>query len=117
MLEALLKVIVTPVVSPPTNTQYDDADHGSQDPAEGFVLNYTLLIGDLSYSNFQKVWLLARRRSCAAFIISAVDPRLEGYTQTRPERSHGYFPHYYKHQTRTSSHVIPVNTRHGSWTR
>lgn len=37
-LEALLKVIVTPV-----------------DPAEGFVLNYTLLIGDASFSNFQKI--------------------------------------------------------------
>lgn len=37
-LEALLKVIVTP-----------------QDPAEGFILNYTLLIGDASFSNFQKV--------------------------------------------------------------
>ncbi|KAI0316499.1 Vps53-like protein [Amylostereum chailletii] len=37
-LEALLKVIVTP-----------------QDPAEGFILNYTLLIGDDSFSNFQKV--------------------------------------------------------------
>ncbi|KAI0048281.1 hypothetical protein FA95DRAFT_1588772 [Auriscalpium vulgare] len=37
-LEALLKVIVTP-----------------QDPPEGFILNYTLLIGDASYSNFQKI--------------------------------------------------------------
>jgi len=37
-LEALLKVIVTP-----------------QDPAEGFILNYTLLIGDASFSNFQKI--------------------------------------------------------------
>ncbi|KDQ55816.1 hypothetical protein JAAARDRAFT_208588 [Jaapia argillacea MUCL 33604] len=37
-LETLLKVIVTPV-----------------DPPEGFILNYTLLIGDASFSNFQKV--------------------------------------------------------------
>ncbi|CDO68963.1 hypothetical protein BN946_scf184782.g11 [Trametes cinnabarina] len=37
-LEALLKVIVTPV-----------------DPAEGFILNYTLVIGDVSFSNFQKI--------------------------------------------------------------
>ncbi|PCH36062.1 hypothetical protein WOLCODRAFT_108133 [Wolfiporia cocos MD-104 SS10] len=37
-LEALLKVIVTPV-----------------DPAEGFILNYTLLIGDASFTNFQKI--------------------------------------------------------------
>ncbi|KAI9456566.1 Vps53-like protein [Lactarius psammicola] len=37
-LEALLKVVVTP-----------------QDPAEGFILNYTLLIGDASFSNFQKI--------------------------------------------------------------
>ncbi|KAI0929946.1 hypothetical protein AcV5_006778 [Taiwanofungus camphoratus] len=37
-LEALLKVIVTPV-----------------DPAEGFILNYTLVIGDASFTNFQKV--------------------------------------------------------------
>ncbi len=26
-----------------------------QDPAEGFILNYTLLIGDASFTNFQKV--------------------------------------------------------------
>ncbi|KAI0358545.1 hypothetical protein OH77DRAFT_1420941 [Trametes cingulata] len=37
-LEALLKVIVTPVDSP-----------------EGFILNYTLVIGDASFSNFQKI--------------------------------------------------------------
>ncbi|KAF4621282.1 hypothetical protein D9613_000203 [Agrocybe pediades] len=37
-LEALLKVIVTPV-----------------DPPEGFILNYTLLIGDAAYFNFQKI--------------------------------------------------------------
>ncbi|KAI0645796.1 Vps53-like protein [Trametes meyenii] len=37
-LEALLKVIVTPV-----------------DPPEGFILNYTLVIGDASFSNFQKI--------------------------------------------------------------
>ncbi|KDQ21712.1 hypothetical protein BOTBODRAFT_99351 [Botryobasidium botryosum FD-172 SS1] len=37
-LETLLKVIVTPA-----------------DPAEGFVLNYTLQIGDSSFSNFQKI--------------------------------------------------------------
>ncbi|KAF9050241.1 Vps53-like protein [Panaeolus papilionaceus] len=37
-LEALLKVIVTPV-----------------DPPEGFILNYTLLIGDASFTNFQKI--------------------------------------------------------------
>ncbi|KAF9268827.1 hypothetical protein L218DRAFT_917932 [Marasmius fiardii PR-910] len=37
-LESLLKVIVTPF-----------------DPAEGFILNYTLLIGDASFSNFQKI--------------------------------------------------------------
>ncbi|KAJ2919921.1 hypothetical protein MD484_g444, partial [Candolleomyces efflorescens] len=37
-LEALLKVIVTP-----------------EDPAEGFILNYTLLIGDASSLSFQKI--------------------------------------------------------------
>jgi len=37
-LESLLKVIVTPA-----------------DPPEGFILNYTLLIGDDSFSNFQKI--------------------------------------------------------------
>ncbi|VDB95976.1 unnamed protein product [Peniophora sp. CBMAI 1063] len=37
-LEALLKVIVAP-----------------QSPAEGFILNYILLIGDASFSNFQKI--------------------------------------------------------------
>ncbi|KAI3609669.1 garp complex subunit [Moniliophthora roreri] len=39
-LESLLKVIVTPV---------------TQDPADGFILNYTLVIGDDSFSNFQKI--------------------------------------------------------------
>jgi len=54
-LEALLKVIVTPVVTTlfiswprPLFTKF-------QDPADGFILNYTLLIGDASFSNFQKV--------------------------------------------------------------
>ncbi|KAJ6587222.1 Vps53-like protein [Mycena vulgaris] len=37
-LETLLKVIVTP-----------------DDPPEGFILNYTLLIKDASFSNFQKI--------------------------------------------------------------
>ncbi|KAJ7902181.1 Vps53-like protein [Mycena olivaceomarginata] len=37
-LETLLKVIITPV-----------------DPPEGFILNYTLLIKDASFSNFQKI--------------------------------------------------------------
>ncbi|EPQ57099.1 hypothetical protein GLOTRDRAFT_137518 [Gloeophyllum trabeum ATCC 11539] len=37
-LEALLKVIVTPI-----------------DPADGFILNYILQIGDDSFSNFQKI--------------------------------------------------------------
>jgi len=37
-LEKLFKVLVTPV-----------------DPADGFILNYTLIIGDASFSNFQKV--------------------------------------------------------------
>ncbi|TDL24222.1 hypothetical protein BD410DRAFT_786323 [Rickenella mellea] len=37
-LETLLKVIITPT-----------------DPPEGFILNYILLIGDASFSNFQKV--------------------------------------------------------------
>ncbi|EPT04630.1 hypothetical protein FOMPIDRAFT_1027874 [Fomitopsis schrenkii] len=37
-LEAILKVIMTPI-----------------DPAEGFILNYTLVIGDSSFTNFQKI--------------------------------------------------------------
>ncbi|TEB37202.1 hypothetical protein FA13DRAFT_1682098 [Coprinellus micaceus] len=37
-LDALLKVIVTP-----------------EDPPEGFILNYTLVIGDASMGNFQKI--------------------------------------------------------------
>jgi hypothetical protein len=32
-----------------------------QDPAEGFILNYTLLIGDASFSNFQKVCISKHR--------------------------------------------------------
>jgi hypothetical protein len=33
----------------------------TQDPAEGFILNYTLLIGDASFSNFQKVCVSKHR--------------------------------------------------------
>ena len=29
--------------------------HAAQDPPEGFILNYTLVIGDASFSNFQKI--------------------------------------------------------------
>ena len=55
-LEALLKVIVTPVVC----FQYiffvgTLIYHLYQDPPEGFALNYTLLIGDAASFNFQKV--------------------------------------------------------------
>jgi hypothetical protein len=32
-----------------------------QDPPEGFILNYTLLIGDASFSNFQKVCVCEHR--------------------------------------------------------
>ncbi|KAK7045611.1 Vacuolar protein sorting-associated protein 53 [Paramarasmius palmivorus] len=54
-LESLLKVIVTPVVSIFYDLGWQDDSPESQDPAEGFILNYTLLIGDASFSNFQKI--------------------------------------------------------------
>lgn len=58
-MEALLKVIITPQVRrcPSINVRLTliYARVYTQDPAEGFILNYTLLIGDASFSNFQKV--------------------------------------------------------------
>jgi hypothetical protein len=56
-LEALLKVIVTPVVSllSRAHGELDSLTRSGKDPSEGFILNYTLLIGDASFSNFQKV--------------------------------------------------------------
>lgn len=56
-LESLLKVIVTPVVSHPSFLSRESRSTASrfQDPPEGFILNYTLLIGDDAYYNFQKV--------------------------------------------------------------
>jgi hypothetical protein len=58
-----------------------------QDPAEGFILNYTLLIGDASFSNFQKVCqitgaLVAR---CLMNPFSSIDNRLEGHATRRTE--------------------------------
>ena len=54
-LEALLKVIVTPAVRPMLWQSNKTLTLCTQDPAEGFIMNYTLLIGDASFSNFQKV--------------------------------------------------------------
>jgi vacuolar protein sorting-associated protein 53 len=56
-LEALLKVIVTPDASAHLDaTSFEcSIKFIVQDPPEGFILNYTLLIGDASFSNFQKV--------------------------------------------------------------
>jgi hypothetical protein len=56
-LETLLKVIVTPVVSPPFLSLYPNIElfPFDQDPPESFILNYVILIGDSSFSNFQKV--------------------------------------------------------------
>ncbi|KAI0744093.1 Vps53-like protein [Daedaleopsis nitida] len=66
-IEALLKVIVTPV-----------------DPPEGFILNYTLVIGDASFSNFQKILDLkgtpksAQNDLLDSFLtITSVKPELE----------------------------------------
>lgn len=54
-LEKLLKVIVTPAVRDLV-LQYDIGGlMYFQDPAEVFILSYTAMIGDLSFSNFQKV--------------------------------------------------------------
>ena len=61
-MEALLKVIITPQVRCLSKCTFDiDLRRVyTQDPAEGFILNYTLLIGDASFSNFQKVCVKAQ---------------------------------------------------------
>jgi hypothetical protein len=53
----MLKVILAPDVSSSHSTTITCRKTGAddQDPPEGFVQNYCLLIGDRSFSNFQKV--------------------------------------------------------------
>ena len=58
-LEALLKVVVTPQVRR-HRIIFDANLNLAKDPAEGFILNYTLLIGDASFSNFQKVSIIVK---------------------------------------------------------
>jgi hypothetical protein len=52
-LETMLKVILAPDVSRAMSVSRGRSD--VQDPPEGFVQNYCLLIGDRSFNNFQKV--------------------------------------------------------------
>jgi len=61
-LESLLKVIVTPLVCFNQRTRTIpvlNRNSDWQDPKENFILNYTILIGDASLINFQKVGLIA----------------------------------------------------------
>lgn len=63
-LEALLKVIVTPMVrgdiKPITDLGHAFLTRTDfQDPKENFILNYTFLIGDASLINFQKVTIVS----------------------------------------------------------
>ena len=79
-LEALLKVIVTPV-----------------DPPEGFILNYTLLVGDASFSNFQKVGSILfplgkHPKACFA------DPGPKGYTEVCSKQSSRFLPYHHEHE-------------------
>ncbi|KAL5507261.1 VPS53 [Sanghuangporus vaninii] len=67
-LETLLKAIIPP-----------------EDPAEGFIMNYILLVGDASFSNFQKVLDLkgtpraAQNDLLDSFVtITSTKPELEG---------------------------------------
>lgn len=77
----------------------------SQDPPEGFIINYTLLIGDASYPNFQKVRIrtLLKNMDCLA-IVKVLDlkgtPRAEQnnlldtfltVTSTKPELDNSSF--------------------------
>jgi hypothetical protein len=61
-----------------------------QDPAEGFILNYTLLIGDASFSNFQKaresiVIPHIPEQAFMPYMPILVDHRLEGHAAPRTE--------------------------------
>lgn len=51
----MLKVILAPDVSVSYAGALFEANASTQDPPEGFVQNYCLLIGDRSFSNLQKV--------------------------------------------------------------
>jgi hypothetical protein len=54
-LDALLKVIVIPVVIHHVSAHDPRPDASLQDTPESFILNYTLHIADASFTNFQKV--------------------------------------------------------------
>jgi hypothetical protein len=84
-----------------------------QDPPEGFILNYTLLIGDASFSNFQKVCVNRRMRTIffargQPQLISPtysplvyVDHRLEGHDTRRTKRSTRFLRYDHEHKART----------------
>jgi hypothetical protein len=93
-LEALLKVIVTPV-----------------DPPEGFILNYTLLIGDESVNNFQKV----RYSSCVLRINDELDVDFgpEGYTKSCAEQVIGVLSKHHQHEDRPRKHILSFLARYG----
>jgi len=94
-LEALLKVIVTPV-----------------DPPDGFILNYTLLIGDASFSNFQKVAELCRRNfKFSTLLIYAhgiLDLGLERHPFTRTRQPSRLILDHHEHQKRTRKYLVSV---------
>jgi len=96
-----------------------------QDPPEGFILNYTLLIGDASFSNFQKVRV--NRCMCTMFFARGqpqpipptysplvfVDHRLEGHDTRRTKRSARLLRYHHEHKARTRTNVVSHGVGHG----
>lgn len=125
-LEALLKVIVTPQV------RYLSKKEAAtclililrrvQDPPEGFILNYTLLIGDASFSNFQKVrvnrciWVQCSTVAHSTQPIHpwlCVDHRPEGHDTRRTKRSPRLLRYHHEHKARTRTNLVSHGVGHG----
>jgi hypothetical protein len=132
-LEALLKVIVTPQVRYLSKKKIRGRTclililRRVQDPPEGFILNYTLLIGDASFSNFQKVRVNRRtgynvlrkgvkRSSFRPNLFTPwvhVDHRLEGHHTRRTKRSTRLLRYHNEHKARTRTNVLSYGLGHG----
>jgi hypothetical protein len=82
-----------------------------QDPQEPFIMNYIVLIGDSSFSNFQKVPHVHTRETETH---SCPDLGPERHTRSGPKQPLGSFLDNDKHERRTTANFVPLFSRHGS---
>ena len=138
-LETMLKVILAPDVSS-LMPDLNGSRANVQDPPEGFVQNYCLLIGDRSFSNFQKVRIIpsvhlflslhlmpetlpyqptcyphhSRAARLAPLVRSLTpDPRPKRYTPKRPTKTPRHLPLRHIVQRRPPRLFIPNFNRYG----